>query len=64
MGPAPRAGPPRERRVKAGRPKNFTWQVKDKALPFTVNLSFRKANVEKSEIASALRELLRRIESE
>src|SRR5260370_8089297 len=45
---------------KAGRPKNFTWQVKDKALPFTVNLSFRKANVEKSEIADALRELLRR----
>jgi ParB family chromosome partitioning protein len=49
---------------KAGRPKNFTWQVKDKALPFTVNLSFRKANVEKSEIAAALRELLRRIENE
>src|SRR5436305_1102926 len=49
---------------KAGRPKNFSWHVKDKALPFTVNLSFRKANVEKSEIAAALRELLRRIESE
>jgi ParB family chromosome partitioning protein len=49
---------------KAGRPKNFTWQVKDKTLPFTVNLSFRKANVDKSEIANALRELLRRLESE
>src|SRR6266852_1847784 len=49
---------------KAGRPKNFTWQVKDKSLPFSVNLSFRKANVDKSEIAEALRELLRRIESE
>jgi len=49
---------------KAGRPKNFSWQVKDKALPFTVNLSFRKANVDKTEIADALRELLRRIESE
>src|SRR5438874_3315739 len=49
---------------KAGRPKNFTWQVKDKALPFTVNLSFRKANVEKSEIAAALRELLRRLEND
>ena len=49
---------------KAGRPKNFTWQVKDKALPFTVNLSFRKANVEKSEIVSALHELLRRLEKE
>ncbi len=49
---------------KAGRPKHFTWQVKDKALPFTMNLSFRKANVDKSEIADALRELLRRIERE
>ena len=49
---------------KAGRPKNFTWQVKDKALPFSVNLSFRKANVDKREIADALRELLRRVESE
>jgi ParB-like partition proteins len=49
---------------KAGRPKNFSWQVKDKALPFTVNLSFRKANVDKREIAEALRELLRRVEAE
>jgi ParB family chromosome partitioning protein len=48
----------------AGRPKNFTWQVKDKTLPFSVNLSFRKANVDKSEIVSALQELLRRIENE
>jgi hypothetical protein len=38
--------------------------VKDKALPFTVNLSFRKANVDKSEIVSALQELLRRLEKE
>jgi len=48
----------------AGRPKNFVWQVKDKALPFSVNLSFRKANVDKSEIVDALRELLRRVESD
>ncbi|HEY6138494.1 MAG TPA: ParB/RepB/Spo0J family partition protein [Thermoanaerobaculia bacterium] len=48
----------------AGRPKNFVWQVKDKSLPFSVNLQFRKANVEKREIADALRELLRRLESE
>ncbi len=48
----------------AGRPKNFVWQVKDKSLPFSVNLAFRKANVEKREIADALRELLRRLESE
>ena len=48
----------------AGRPKNFVWQVKDKSLPFSVNLAFRKANVEKGEIVDALRELLRRLESE
>ncbi len=49
---------------KAGRPKNFVWQVKDKALPFTFNLAFRKPNVEKDEIVDALRELIRRLESE
>ena len=30
---------------KAGRPKNYTYQLKDKSLPFSVNLSFRKSNV-------------------
>ena len=49
---------------KAGRPKNFVWQIKDKALPFSFNLSFKKSQVDKREIVSALRELLRRIESE
>jgi ParB family transcriptional regulator, chromosome partitioning protein len=49
---------------KAGRPKNYVWSVKDKQLPFSVNLSFRKANVEKNEIIAALRELLRRVESD
>ena len=49
---------------KAGRPKNFVWQVKDKSLPFSFNLAFRKSNVEKEEIVGALRELLRRLESE
>jgi ParB family chromosome partitioning protein len=48
----------------AGRPKNFVWQVKDKALPFSVNLAFRKASVEKREIVDALRELIRRLEAE
>jgi ParB family transcriptional regulator, chromosome partitioning protein len=46
----------------AGRPKNFVWQVKDKA--FNLNLAFRKPNVDKREIADALRALLRRLESE
>jgi ParB family chromosome partitioning protein len=49
---------------KAGRPKNFTYTLKDKALPFSLNLAFRKANVEKSEVIDAVRELLRRLEAE
>ena len=39
-------------------------QLKDKALPFTLNLAFKKANVEKAEVIDAVRELLRRLESE
>ncbi len=49
---------------KAGRPRNFVWSVKDKQLPFSVNLSFKKASVDKKEIIAALRELLHRVESE
>jgi len=49
---------------KAGRPKNYVFAVKDKALPFTLNLAFRKPNVEKTEVIEAVRELLRRLESE
>jgi len=49
---------------KAGRPKNYVFALKDKALPFTLNLAFKKPNVEKSEVVEALRELLRRLESE
>ncbi|MEO8381306.1 MAG: ParB/RepB/Spo0J family partition protein [Acidobacteriota bacterium] len=50
--------------VKAGRPKNFVFAMKDKALPFTLNLAFKKPNVEKTEVIEAVRELLRRLESE
>lgn len=49
---------------KAGRPKNFTYRLKDKSLPFRLSLSFRKAKVERREIIAAVRELLRRLESE
>jgi ParB family chromosome partitioning protein len=49
---------------KAGRPKNFTYALKDKSLPFTLNLAFRKPNVEKIEVIEAVRELLKRLESE
>ena len=49
---------------KKGRPKNFVYQLKDKSLPFSLNLSFKKSNVEKGEVIEAVRELLRRLESE
>lgn len=49
---------------KAGRPRNYVYQVQDKTLPFTLNLSFRKPTVARSEVIDALRELLRRLESE
>src|SRR5437763_6350649 len=39
---------------KAGRPKNYVFQVNDKSLPYSLNLSFRKPNVEKSEVIDAL----------
>ncbi|MGZ4807939.1 MAG: ParB/RepB/Spo0J family partition protein [Thermoanaerobaculia bacterium] len=49
---------------KAGRPKHYTFQLKDKELPFSVNMTFRKASVPRSEVIAAVRELLRRLESE
>ncbi len=49
---------------KAGRPKNFVWTVKDKQLPFSLNLTFKKSNVEKAEIVDALRQLLHKLEKE
>jgi len=49
---------------KAGRPKNFVFEFKDKSLPFSLNLAFKKPNVEKGEVIDALRELLRRLEQD
>lgn len=49
---------------KAGRPKNFTFEIKDKALPFQLNMKFKKSAVEKDEIIGALREILKRLESD
>src|SRR5688572_17717162 len=49
---------------KAGRPKNFTFEMKDKSLPFTLNMTFRKPDVDRSEVIAAVRELLKRLESE
>jgi ParB family chromosome partitioning protein len=49
---------------KAGRPKNYVYALKDKSLPFTLNLAFKKPNVDKREVIDAVRELLRRLENE
>jgi ParB family transcriptional regulator, chromosome partitioning protein len=49
---------------KRGRPKNFTFALRDKALPFSLQMNFRKSSVEKKEVIDALREVLRRLESE
>lgn len=49
---------------KAGRPKNFVFALKDKSLPFSLNLAFKKPNVEKAEVIEAVRELLRRLEAD
>ncbi|HUP63111.1 MAG TPA: ParB/RepB/Spo0J family partition protein [Thermoanaerobaculia bacterium] len=47
---------------KAGRPKNYVFAVKEKS--FTLNLAFKKPNVDKKEVIAAVRELLRRLETE
>jgi ParB family chromosome partitioning protein len=49
---------------KAGRPKNYVFELKDKSLPFSLNLAFKKPNVEKSEVIDSLRAILARLESE
>lgn len=49
---------------RAGRPKNFVFQLKDKALPFSFNLTFKKSEVEREEIIGALRAILNRLEKE
>lgn len=48
----------------AGRPKNYVFSLKDKALPFSLNLTFKKSRVEKDEVIEALRAILKRLESE
>ncbi len=49
---------------KSGRPKNFVFQLKEKDLPFQLNMTFRKSNVERSEIVEALKGILARLEAE
>jgi ParB family transcriptional regulator, chromosome partitioning protein len=49
---------------KAGRPKNFTYEFKDKSMPFSFALAFKKPNVEKAEVIDALRNILQKLESE
>jgi len=47
-----------------GRPKNFVFQLKDKSLPFSFNMTFKKSQVEKREVVDALRQILDRLEKE
>ncbi|HVT05522.1 MAG TPA: ParB/RepB/Spo0J family partition protein [Thermoanaerobaculia bacterium] len=48
---------------KAGRPKNFVFNFKDKDLPFSFSMSFNKAEVEKREVIEALEGILSRLRS-
>ena len=47
-----------------GTPEELRLAGEGQVAPFSVNLAFRKPNVEKSEMIDALRELIRRVESE
>jgi hypothetical protein len=49
---------------KAGRPKNYTFNFRDKALPFSLSLTFKRPRVEKTEVVQALREVADRLEEE
>ena len=48
---------------KAGRPKNYSFELKDKSLPFRLNLTFNKPDVDRREVIDAVREILRRLEA-
>jgi len=48
----------------AGRPRNYVFSLKDKSLPFSLNLTFKKSRVGKDEVIDALRAILERLESE
>ena len=49
---------------KAGRPKNYTFNFRDKALPFALSLTFKRPKVDKTEIVQALRQVADRLEDE
>lgn len=49
--------------ARKGRPKHFTYDLKEKGLPFSLSLKFRKPEVEREEIIAALREALDRLEN-
>lgn len=48
---------------KAGRPKHFTFDLKDKSLPFSLSMKFRKAGVEREDVIAALRTVIERLEN-
>lgn len=46
---------------KRGRPKNFRFTVREKDLPFKLDMQFKKADVEREEIIEALEAVLERL---
>lgn len=46
---------------KKGRPRNFKFEVKDRNLPFRLTMHFKKGDVEREEIISALESILDRL---
>jgi ParB family transcriptional regulator, chromosome partitioning protein len=49
---------------KAGRPKNFVFEMRERSLPFHLSMRFKKADVERGEIIEALRRVLEQLEGE
>lgn len=49
---------------KPGRPKHFTFDLRDKSLPFSLSMKFKKSEVERDELIAALRAVADRLESE
>lgn len=50
--------------ARAGRPKNFKYELKDRNLPFRFNMTFKKSSVDRPEIIQALRDVIERLEKD
>lgn len=52
------------KRARPGRPKNFKYELKDRALPFRLTMSFGKPKVDRDELIEALETVLERLREE